>query len=293
MTEQSEVRAPLSSNYYVRKGNNAGAAYPENTLPVQRVGPVHFQTARIIGALILREASARFGKSAGGYLWAIAEPAAGILLLSVAFGYLLASPPVGSSFFLFYTSGVVPLLFFTALSGSLAQSVTSNRGLLAYPVVSIFEVLIARLLLEMMTYAAVFLIILVFVVSVEEIVLHPDPLQIIFAFLLTALLGLAVGMANCILFIRFPVWRSFWRILTRPMLIISGVLFSYERMPDSLKDWLWYNPLLQIIGSMRGGLYSTYDDSYVSYIYVAGFCLFVIAFSATIIRADQARLIQG
>lgn len=267
--------------------------FRDDAFPVQRVGPVRFQTARIIGALILREASARFGKSAGGYFWAIAEPAAGILLLSVAFGYLLALPPIGTSFFLFYTSGVVPLLFFTALSGALAQSVTSNRGLLAYPVVSVFEVLLARAILETMTYATVFLIILVFILNIEDIVLRPDPLQIILALLLTALLGLAVGMANSILFIRFPVWKSIWRILTRPMLIISGVLFSYERMPDGLKEWLWYNPLLQIIGIMRGGLYSTYDDSYVSHAYVIGFCLFLIAFCATIIRAGQARLIQG
>lgn len=113
-----------------------------------RVGAVRHQTLRVIFALILREASTRFGRSVGGYFWSIAEPAGGILLLSVAFSFLLRSPPIGSSFFLFYASGVVPLVFFTTLSGALAQSIQSNRGLLTYPVVTIPDVMVARTLLE-------------------------------------------------------------------------------------------------------------------------------------------------
>ncbi|WP_157936059.1 ABC transporter permease [Paracoccus zhejiangensis] len=268
------------------------ATAPQTDFPVQHVGAIRFQASRIIAALILREASSRFGKSAGGYFWSIAEPAAGVLLLSIAFGFLLAKPPIGSSFFLFYTSGVVPLLFFNTLSNALAQSVASNKGLLSYPVVSILEVIVARTLLELMTYSAVFVIITLFVVQVDNIVLHPDLLQVIVALLLTALLGMAVGMANCILFVHFPIWRNIWRILTRPMLIISGVMFTYDRMPESLKEWLWYNPLLQNIGVMRGGLYAVYNDSYVSYTYIIGVCLFIIAVSAAIIRADQGRLIE-
>lgn len=260
---------------------------------VQHVGAVHFQTLRIIVALILREASSRFGRSVGGYFWSIAEPAAGILLLSIAFSYLLASPPIGSSFFLFYAGGVVPMLFFSTLSNVLAQSISSNKGLLNYPVVSVLDVIIARSILELITYSTVFVIIIMFIVKVDNIVLNPNLAQVILALLLTALLGLGVGMANCILFVHFPIWRNIWRILTRPMLIISGVMFTYDRMPESLRDWLWYNPLLQIIGVMRGGLYMTYDDSYVSYSYILIFSLLLIAISSLVIRMDEGRLIEG
>lgn len=260
--------------------------------PVQRVGVVRFQSLRIIAALILREASARFGKSVGGYLWAFAEPSAGILLLSVAFSYLLRSPPVGDSFFLFYTSGVVPLLFFNAISASLAQSVAANKGLLAYPVVSILDVIVARSLLELMTYSAVFGIITVIVVQIDHVYLQPDLSQIILALFLTAMIGMAVGMTNCVLFLYFPVWRNIWRILTRPLLIISGVMFTYNSMSPVLQSWLWYNPLLQIIGIMRNGLYISYDASYVSLVYLFLLSLIVIAGAAWFIRQNQSRLIQ-
>ena len=122
-----------------------------NSSLVQPIQPARLQFFHIVFALVLREAGARFGRSTGGYIWAFAEPVAGILLLSMAFSYLLRSPPIGDSFFLFYASGVVPLLFFNAVSSQLAQSVKANRGLLNYPVVSVLDVIIARLILETAT----------------------------------------------------------------------------------------------------------------------------------------------
>lgn len=260
--------------------------------PVQKAGYSRFQTPRILVALILREASSRFGKSTGGYFWSIAEPVAGIMLLSIAFGYLLAHPPIGSSFFLFYTSGVVPLLFFNATAGALAQSVAANKGLLTYPVVSVLDVIVARATLELVTYSVVFALIVTVVVRIDNINLQPDLIKIILALLLTALTGTAFGMLNCILFLYFPVWRSIWRIITRPLLIISGVMFTYDRMPPDLQHWLWFNPVLQLIGLMRGGLYQAYDDSYVSLPYLIIFCMVIIVGSGVFIRMEQSRIIQ-
>lgn len=259
---------------------------------VQKVGAVRFQTTRIVSALVLREAASRFGKSIGGYLWAFAEPVAGVLLLSIAFSFLLRSPPIGDSFFLFYASGVVPLLFFNAVSGSLAQSVAANKGLLTYPVVSILDVIVARSLLEQITYSAIFAIITLVIIHLDNVHLQPDLAQIILALVLTGLLGMAVGMTNCVLFLYFPIWRSIWRILTRPLLIISGVMFTYHDMPPAIQDWLWYNPLLQIIGVMRQGLYISYDASYVSWSYLFTLILTIIAVAAWFVRQNQSRLIQ-
>lgn len=259
---------------------------------MQRVRPVRFQTSRIIGALILREAAGRFGRSRGGYVWAFAEPVGGILLLSVAFGYLLRSPPVGDSFLLFYASGVVPLLFFNALSSSLSQAVAANKGLLAYPVVSVLDVLLARTLLELVTYVTVFGVIVGVIVPVDGLDLQPDMLLIFFGLGLACLFGAAVGMANCILFLFFPVWRNVWRIITRPLLIVSGVMFVYHDMPPELQDWLWYNPLLQIVGIVRAGLYESYDAAYVSVTYIVTTCLALLAAGALYISLNESRLIQ-
>ena len=85
------------------------ASVPEPPLaPAARARAVRFQRLRVLFALMVREMGTTFGRSWGGYFWAIAEPLGGILLLSLAFGLALRTPPLGSSFMLFYATGYIP-----------------------------------------------------------------------------------------------------------------------------------------------------------------------------------------
>jgi len=83
-------------------------------------------------------------------------------------------------------------------------------------------------------------------------------------------------MTNCLLIGLFPVWKTIWKILTRPLFIASGVLFIYEDMPSAVQNILWWNPLLHASGVMRTGFYPTYDAAYVSYGYTYGLALGLI-----------------
>ena len=56
-------------------------------------------------ALILREMSTSYGRTPGGYLWAVAEPVAAVALLTVVFALAFDHPPIGRDFALFYASG--------------------------------------------------------------------------------------------------------------------------------------------------------------------------------------------
>jgi capsular polysaccharide transport system permease protein len=90
--------------------------------------PVHrqrsFASLRAIGALILREMTATNGRSANGYLWAIAEPVGGILLLTVLFSLGFRSPPIGTNFAIFYATGLVPFMFYQSLSSKVAGAIS-------------------------------------------------------------------------------------------------------------------------------------------------------------------------
>ena len=63
---------------------------------------------RVLFALVVREMSTKFGRSWGGYIWAIAEPLGGILLLTIAFSFAFRKPPLGSNFALFYATASSP-----------------------------------------------------------------------------------------------------------------------------------------------------------------------------------------
>ena len=87
---------------------------PAHTATVPRGVPL--QRLRVLFALIVRDMNAKFGRSVGGYLWAVAEPLGGIVLLAVAFSLALRTPPIGTSFLFFYATGIIPFTLYGSIA---------------------------------------------------------------------------------------------------------------------------------------------------------------------------------
>ena len=102
-----------------------------------------FRMGRIVSALMLREMSTQYGRSPGGYLWALIEPLGAIAIMALGFSLLLRSPPLGNSFILFFATGHVPFNLYQVLSRTVARSITFSKSLLAYPVVSWVDAIVA------------------------------------------------------------------------------------------------------------------------------------------------------
>jgi capsular polysaccharide transport system permease protein len=113
------------------------------------------------------------------------------------------------------------------------------------------------------------------------------------ALMLAGALALGVGTLNCFLFTRFPIWQQAWSILMRPMFIISCVFMVYNNMPEFLREWLWFNPLVHIVGLMRRGFYSSYDAPYVSVGYVLGFSAVCLVMGLIFLRRYQYELLHS
>lgn len=236
----------------------------------------NFQMARVVSALILREMSTRYGRSPGGYLWAVLEPLGMIALMTLGFSLLIRTPPLGNNFLLFFATGYIPFSFYQTMSVMISRALIFSKALLAYPVVTWVDALIARLLLNGLTGILVSYIIMGIV-----LLLQTDPVSIrmgpvIESMLMMLLIGVAVGTVNCVLNGMISVWPTIWSIVTRPLFIASGVLFLYESMPPLAQSILWYNPLLHAVGLMRTAFYPSYTASYVSVPYVMGSSLAVL-----------------
>ncbi|WP_297974635.1 ABC transporter permease, partial [uncultured Amaricoccus sp.] len=240
--------------------------------------PVPLQRLRVLFALILRDMNAKFGRSVGGYLWAVAEPLGGIVLLAVAFSLALRMPPIGTSFLFFYATGMIPFTLYGNVAASAANAVRSNRGLLSYSVVTPLDAVLAGALLELMTMSVVAALLFTGIVIVDDVVVNFEPIRVVRSFAMAAVLGLGVGTLNCVLFGFFPTWKNIWGVLNKPLFLISGVFFTFNSAPPAFQEVLWYNPLSQIIGEMRAGFYGAYRADYVSDLYVfgIGLSLFVI-----------------
>lgn len=236
--------------------------------------PAHrFRMARVILALVLREMSTTYGRSPGGYVWAILQPVGIILILAVGFSLVLRAPSLGTSFLLFYASALLPLRMFQDMSLNVGAAVSFNRALMEYPRVTIMDAVLARAILVLLTQTVVSALIFTGIFLVEDIPETINLPPIVTAFALAAFLGFGFGMFNCYAMVAFPVWKTLWGVLTRPLILVSGVFYLYEDLPRGIQDLLWYNPLLHIAGLAREGVYSIYQPGYISIILIAGTAL--------------------
>lgn len=234
-------------------------------LPAKR-----FKGPRTVLALVLREMETSYGRSPGGYLWAILEPVGAITLftLVIALGLRLKNPSIGNNFMLFYATGFLPYTFFMQTNMRVAKCLRYSRQLLKYPRVTFVDAIIARFIVYVITHLMVFYVLMTGIHVAFGLPVLLDIQAIALALTLAATLGLGVGCLNCFLMSFFPIWENIWAIMTRPLLLLSTVIYTYEEIPWQFQDVIWYNPLVQIIGLMRRGFYPTYEANYASVVYV-------------------------
>ncbi len=248
---------------------------------------------RTVGALMLREMSGSYGSSPGGYIWAIFQPLGMVLFLAVGFSLILNSPSLGTSFVLFYATGYLPFLFYNALTSKVSYALRYSRSLLVYPGVTWIDAILARSLLNLITSAVVFCIVISLILSLIETrtILTVGP--ILHGLAICIVVGLAAGMINALLFGLFPIWEQIWTIISRPLFLASGILFLYEDLPKVAQELLWWNPLLHGIGLVRAGFYPTYRPEYVSSIFCFGISLVLIALALVFLRAHHKKILEG
>ncbi len=264
-------------------------------LPDNRVSvgtPHHVGGLRVIVALILREMSTRYGRTPGGYIWAVLEPLGMIVILGWAFSLLARSPSLGTSFLLFKATGFLILQIFNVLGGQVGNSLTFSKPLLKYPRVTWVDAIAGRFTLNLIVLLVVTILILSGIMIYDGVTATLNWPAIFLAVGLAAALGLGVGCLNCFLFMRFPVWNQLWSILTRPLFLISGVIILYEDMPAIGRDYLWYNPLLHLTGLMREGFYPLYRPTYISVTYVGVWVVIPMVLGLLLLRRFHRELLN-
>jgi capsular polysaccharide transport system permease protein len=239
----------------------------------QRPAKLRFRFFRSFSALILREMTTTYGRSPGGYIWAIVEPVAGLALLSIVFSFIVRSPSLGNNFMYFFAGGLLPFGLYMTVSNATAGAVRFSKALLEYPAVSFIDALLARFALNAMTQLLIMLLVFGGIVIGYDLKPIIDWSSIFLALAMALSLGFGVGVMNCYLITSYPLWERSWAVLNRPLFIISGIMFIPENLSAQLRHIMLLNPLMHITCEMRKGLFSTYDAVHVNPTYVFSIAL--------------------
>ncbi|NRB00975.1 MAG: ABC transporter permease [Rhodobacteraceae bacterium] len=247
--------------------------------------------SKTIIALMLREMSTTYGRSPGGFIWSVAEPVAIIALLSVAFSIAFRSPPLGQSFAVFYASGLLPFTLFLDVSQKISLALNFNKQLLSYPAVTFVDALLARFFLNVFVHVMIGIIVFSGLILFWEPRLSVDIVAMSKAYLMAAAVAMGVGTLNCYLFMVFPLWQNMWRIVTRPLFILSGIFFLYEFVPEEFQIFFWINPLVHVTAQARTAIYPVYDGTFITPEYVWSIALVTFCLGLLLLRRDYRSLL--
>src|SRR6516162_7557908 len=106
---------------------------------------------RVVGALLIREIYTRFGRQGLGFGWIVLEPL--IFAIPVLLVWSVARSPYEHRIPMipFLWTGYLPLLLFRHVGGRMLLFVRVNAGLLYHRQVTIFDIFLARCLLEVVS----------------------------------------------------------------------------------------------------------------------------------------------
>lgn len=245
---------------------------------------------RVVAALLVREMEARFGSKPGGYVWALLDPAAHVVLLTVIFQTLARSPPLGVSFPLFFGTGYIAFQFYQAMATYVNGAVKANKSLLSYPNVAPIDTIAARYLLQLGTTAMVAVVVLGVIVGWMRVPVELSWLPILEAVLVGSMLGLGVGLVNNVMFLKYPLYEKVYSIVTRPLYLISGIFFLPDGIPLPYRDIVLLNPLVHVVMSFRTGFYGGYRAIGLDMSYAYNFAFLTLFIGMILFTASSALL---
>ena len=230
--------------------------------------------SRVVGALMLRELHTRYGRENVGYLWMIGEP----MLLATVIGLLhLGSGHTAYGGDMkplpFSVLGYTVFILFRGIVNRAEGGVESNAPLLYHRMVTVFDITVARALLE---FAGVFLTFSVLMTLIICLGMAQAPVRPLY--LLAAwgfMFWYAIGHSLLITAISYEN-RTIGR-LVHPysyfMVGLSGSFFQIAWIPHPFRDWIQWIPITSIFELARYGMFRSADLTYFHGLYLAGACL--------------------
>ncbi|MGG5812506.1 ABC transporter permease [Falsiroseomonas sp. CW058] len=244
---------------------------------------------RVIHALVLRELQTRFGRSQIGFLWLFVEP----LMLASAIGLLhwLADHRKGAGIpvFLFYLIGYTPFFAFRAIISRAPSAFHSNMTLMYHRQVRLFDIVLARHLLEAGAVLTVTVAIVVGTALVME-TLPPSLPALAGGIVLLVFYAHGLGMLAAAAASVSDVAERMIHPLVYLSLPLSGAFFALHHMPPSFRALVLWNPQANLHEMVRDGMFGDVLPAYYDVPYVLGAVALVNLLGMAALRAVRPRL---
>src|SRR6476660_4650970 len=104
---------------------------------------------RVIGALMIRELVARFGRENIGFLWVMVEPLLFASLVGIVWRFMKGPEEHGVSVVAFVATGYIPLTLFRNAVGRSVRVFSVKGSLMYHRQIKVLDFIFVRFLIEM------------------------------------------------------------------------------------------------------------------------------------------------
>lgn len=269
----------------------AGSGAGEVPLPQRSLLHGLAVQGRVIHALILREMQTRFGRGGLGFVWLFIEPlllAGTIATLHWMFDRGSFRAP-GVSVFLFYLIGYTPYFAFRAIISRASGAFHANATLMYHRQVRLFDIVVARHLLEMAAVLTVTGFIVIGTVLLTESLPHSLP-ALFGGLALLLLYAHGLGMMAAAAAAVSDTAERLIHPLVYLSLPISGAFFALHAMPPHVRELLLWNPQANLHEMIRDGMFGDVLPTYYSVPYLLAAVAVANLFGMMALRAVRPRL---
>lgn len=243
----------------------------------------------VLHALILRDMRTRFGASIWGYGVIVLWPCVHVFMLIAIYTFQKLAAPLGDNRALFFASGAVPVLVFQYVSREVMKAVIANRPLTYYPQVKLFDVILARILVEIVTGFLALLVVVSVLVIIGSDPIPASPITAMCGYIAAIVLGIGIGTINVAIIGFFPGWMIGYALFSIILYVSSGVMFLPSYMPEKVYYWMKYNPAMQLAEWVRSAYYP-YAGIQVDYLYVIMFGLTAASIGLLLVKHVVAKI---
>jgi capsular polysaccharide transport system permease protein len=258
----------------------------------QGIGSALATQFRVIWALTLRDFRTKIlGHKLGAFM-ALAEPFFFVLSVSFAVSFIDKQAKIGTSFILFFATGVIPFNSFRRVSKEVRSSIKRYKKCLYIPIVRPIDPFVAVAIIQLLLYITIYLTFFVGYFLVNGTGLPHDWGATFFPLVVCAMLGLGSGLINTAICAYFPPWDKFFAILMMPLFLVSGVLHPLHTFPSYVQDILYWNPLAHAVVASRNGYFDIYEYPFYDPFYFIGFSVTTLFIGLVAERFARRRILE-
>lgn len=211
--------------------------------------------ARVVGALMIRELSTRFGRENIGFLWVMAEPLLFAGLVGIVWTFMKGPEEHGVSVVAFVASGYIPLTMFRNSVGRVVRIFSVNGSLMYHRQIKILDFIFVRFLIEMIGALMAYLFIAVILMYFDLFPIPADMGYFLAGWLIYSFFTLSLCLVLAPLSEMSDVLEKFMPVTVYIMIPFSGTFNMVSWLTPEARDILLYSPFVSAMEMMRFGIF--------------------------------------